>query len=130
MRIELSSRSRRRSSLTPLIDVVFLLLVFYMLVSRLVSLQTINLNAPVIESQGGTMEGAVLVRLLENGRLDLNGIPLDLNQLQNRVRDYLARNPQQPFLVRPAPSVPLQPLVDVLDRLNKAGASHITLVKQ
>jgi biopolymer transport protein ExbD len=130
MRIELISRSRRRSSLTPLIDVVFLLLVFYMLVSRLVSLQTINLNAPATESPGGSMEGTVLIRLLENGHLNLNGVPLTLNQLQNRVRDYLARDPQQPFLIRPAPSVPLQPLVDVLDRLNKAGASHITLMKQ
>ena len=86
------ARRRRRSliSLTPLIDVVFILLIFFMLASSFSTDQAIQLAMP----GAGTTEGALpgsLVRVKRDG-LDLNGEPLTLDELYLRVR-RLARAP-------------------------------------
>jgi biopolymer transport protein ExbD len=124
------ARRRRRSliSLTPLIDVVFILLIFFMLASSFSTDQAIQLAMP----GAGTTEGALpgsLVRVKRDG-LDLNGEPLTLDELYLRVR-RLARAPGgRQFLVQPDRGVPLQRLVAVLDVLEQSGAPSVSLVRK
>lgn len=127
MRFEPARSRRRLISLTPLIDVVFILLVFFMLASSFLDWRSIALNAPAGRTGSG-MEGAILVRV-GTSSLDLNGEPLDINQLGERVRTYLARDPEQSVVVRPEAGVALQRLVTVLDRLAESGGRNISLAR-
>lgn len=129
MRIEPLSPRRRPWGLTPLVDVVFLLLVFFMLVSNWQDLRSLELQAPA-EAAGAGTEGAVLVRVLKDGSLALNGLPVDLTELAVQVKANLSHTPEQPVRVRPAAAVPLQRLVDVLDRLRSSGVRHLKLVNE
>lgn len=126
MRIELSPPRRHRLGLTPLVDVVFLLVVFFMLISTFQDLRSVSLET-TSATGGGAMEGTVLVRVLDDGGLDLNGASLGLDQLEAEIRRYLDHNPEQQVLVQPQSTVSLQRLVDVLDRLRRAGVVRLTL---
>lgn len=124
------ARRRRRSliSLTPLIDVVFILLIFFMLASSFSTDQAIQLAMPAAGSTEGALPGS-LVRVKRDG-LDLNGEPLNLDELYTRAQ-RLARAPGgRQFLVQPDRGVPLQRLVAVLDVLEQSGAPSVSLVRK
>lgn len=129
MRIEPLPSRGRRWGLTPLVDVVFLLLVFFMLVSSWQDLRSLELQAPATAGVGA-IEGAVLVRVLEDGRLDLNGLRMDLTTLSVQIQAYLSHTPEQQVLVQPADTLPLQRLVDVLDQLHSVGVRNLHLIKK
>ncbi len=123
---------RRRSliGLTPLIDVVFILLLFFLLASSFLEWHTVHLTTPatqgVVVNQSG---GAVLIRIGANGALDLNGQPLLIDELSSRLQKFLEKRPDQKILVRPAKGVPLQPVVHVLDAIREAGGRNVALTR-
>lgn len=127
MHIEPLERPRRGLRLAPLVDVVFLLLVFFMLVSRLEVPRAIDVEAPA-EAGGGSLQGAVLIRLQEDGRLDVNGTGIEIDQLPGEIAPFLAKEPEPRFLVKPTHETPLRALVRALDLLKGAGAENLTLV--
>ena len=121
-------RKRGMASLTPLIDVVFILLLFFMLASNFQQWRSLTLNAPGQGSAApNNAERALLIRLSANGVLDLNGQALTLDQLDARLQPYLTRNPDQAVIVQPEVDVALQTLVAVFDRLAAVGVGQLTL---
>ena len=121
---------RRRSpvSLTVLIDVVFILLVFFMLASSFLDWRSITLAAPSAEASAAPMEGAVLVEIRPSG-LRLAGRTLSLDALEAGLRARLAEKPDQAVFVKPAAGIPLQDAVAVLDRLSAAGVTKLSLIR-
>lgn len=124
-----TARPRRRRalvSLTPLIDVVFILLVFFMLAASFLDWRTIDV-AVAGEGSGPTSpEGALLVEV-RPGELRLAGRPVGTATLVERVRARLARQPGQAVIVKPAAGASLQRMVTVLDLLNGAGVRQLSL---
>ncbi len=126
-----ASRKRRRAaiSLTPLIDVVFILLVFFMLASSFLDWRAIDLDAPARAGGGASLEGALLVELRPDG-IRLSGETVSLAGLAERAAAAVAERPEQKVLVWPSEGVPLQDTVLVLDRLTAAGVAQLSLIRQ
>ena len=121
-------RRRPLVSLTPLIDVVFILLVFFMLASSFLDWRSIDLDAPGRAGVAASLSGAMLVEVRLDG-LRLSGQPITLDALTARVDDLLNRRPEQRVLVRPMAGVSLQEVVAVLDRLSAAGVGDLSLLR-
>ncbi|CRI64104.1 Biopolymer transport protein ExbD/TolR [Thiocapsa sp. KS1] len=128
MRFESPGPRRRLIGLTPLIDVVFILLVFFMLASSLVKWRAFEMEAPASAAAGTPVIGSWLVRVRPDG-LDLNAETLAADALAARVAARIDEDPAQRILVQPSPGVGLQRLVDVLDLLRNVGATHLTLLR-
>lgn len=123
-----SRRQRTLISLTPLIDVVFILLVFFMLASSFQDWRRIELDTPARPEAGGApMEGALLVEVRPDG-LRLSAEPVSFGALVSRVGRRVAAQPEVRVLVKPAPDVVLQEMVRVLDALAAAGVTGMSLV--
>jgi biopolymer transport protein ExbD len=121
-------RRRLRISLTPLIDVVFILLVFFMLASSFLDESAFQVDAPAAKLGGESLEGAVLIELRQDG-LRLSGVRLAPAQLEARLAEHAARNPAQQVLVKPAPGVSLQDTVAILDRVLASGLSEVSFTR-
>ncbi|MGF1629115.1 MAG: ExbD/TolR family protein [Kiloniellaceae bacterium] len=121
-------RRRARISLTPLIDVVFILLVFFMLASSFLDERAIKVDAPAATLGGSSMEGALLVELQSDG-LRLAGQRLTGAQLFARLADHAARNPAQRVLIKPAQGVSLQDAVGLLDQVMASGLTQVSFVR-
>jgi biopolymer transport protein ExbD len=115
-------------SLTPLIDVVFILLVFFMLASSFLDWRAIDLDTPAQTASQTSLEGAILVEVRRDG-LRLSGRSVDRAQLASQVAERLETRPDRPVLVKPADGVVLQEAVDVLDRLTAAGVTELSLIR-
>lgn len=118
---------KRLLSLTPLIDVVFILLLFFMLASSFVEWRAIGLNVPKAERGRGPDQPSLRVRLTGDGGLYLNGDAVTLKSLGQRIQPVLRRNAEQPVAVLPESGVPLQRLVSVLDSVTAAGGRNLSL---
>lgn len=125
-RIEYPQR-RLRISLTPLIDVVFILLVFFMLASSFLDWRAIPLDAPALSVARASEEGALRVELHAPDELRFAGEVITLEQLEHRLRERLEQRPEQRVLVQAAGGVPLQRTVSVLDRIAASGVSDVAL---
>ena len=123
-----SSPRRRRAliSLTPLIDVVFILLVFFMLASSFLDWRAIELSAPAEAAAGATEQETLFVELRAEG-LWLSGEALTLDELERRLAARIGEAPEQRVVLRPEPGVSLQRAVEVLDRASKAGVTELSL---
>ncbi len=118
-------RRRRRPSLTPMIDVVFLLLVFFMLASRFGVDQVVPLPLG-----GGSTAYSGPPRLVEIGAdgLWLNGQATAPEALAADLAP-LTTDPSDTIVLRARDDTPLQDVVSVADRLRAAGYTSLVLVE-
>lgn len=117
------ARIRRRPSLTPMIDVVFLLLVFFMLAARFGADTHVMLNV------GGTQaawSGPPRLVDIAPDELRLNGQEISPDMLAQALGP-LMQSPEDTIVLR-AQDVPLQQVVTVMDLLRAAGMTRLVLV--
>ncbi|MXW39793.1 MAG: biopolymer transporter ExbD [Synechococcus sp. SB0668_bin_15] len=118
-------RSRAAVSLTPLIDVVFILLIFFMLVSNLQSTNMIDLRVSDRNSTPTQAEDRALLVTIYRDALELDGQPVSLGQL----RDQVALQPQRQVAIQSSDGVSLQRIVNLLDQLRSVGASQVSFLE-
>lgn len=110
---------RRRNSivLTSLVDVMFVLLFFFMLAASAVERRAITVGLPVAAGATSGTVGVARLDLIEAGHWTLDGAALGPAELTGRLRDSSPRQVQ----IRPYPGVPAQALVDALGTVRAAG---------
>lgn len=126
----LSSKQKHRRnviSLTPLIDVVFILLVFFMLASSFLEWRSIDLSAAEKASGSSSVDGAILIEQKIDG-LHLAGEKTNLTQISQYIRKQLNDNADQRVLLKPYPGISVQESVSIIDQLADIGVSNLSLV--
>ncbi|MEZ5756556.1 MAG: biopolymer transporter ExbD [Paracoccaceae bacterium] len=126
MRLAPVARRRRGLNLTPMIDVVFLLLVFFMLVSRFGQLDGLPLALA-----GGSAPGwsgpPRLIEVRPDG-LSLNGTARDEAALLVDLARLMPA-PDAPVVLRPREGADVQRLVAVIGLLREAGFTQILMAE-
>ena len=117
--------SRRRPSLTPMIDVVFLLLVFFMLASRFGMDTSVEL---VLAGQGGAYSGPPRLVDVYPAEIRLNGQSITLDGLADALRPLVEQS-DDIVVLRPREGADFQQTLTVVDRLTADGYAHLTLVE-
>ena len=118
-------RRRSRISLTPMIDVVFLLLVFFMLVARFGLDQAVPLR---LGTGGGDWQGPPrLVDIAPEG-LRLNGVALGPRELLTELVE-LTESGADTVVLRPVEGARLARLVEVMDLMGEAGFTNLAVIE-
>ena len=128
--IKLERRRRAsRLSLTPLIDVVFILLIFFMLESDFLRPYVMELG----QQGGGERDKSaqttpILIELHADRSVWINQGEYSMERVDNVIYDL---NPasDSPVVVAADPGVPLQRAVTVIDILQRRGLSKIALTE-
>ena len=119
---------RRRPSLTPMIDVVFLLLIFFMLVARFGVDKVIDINLPSALGQSSQYEGAPrLVEIKSGNIVSLNGTQISLDQLSSKL-SKLMPSPNALIIVRSSAEANTQDLLDVLLYLKSEKIMNVSVL--
>lgn len=121
---------RRGISLTPLIDVVFILLLFFMLTSTFNRYHSVELDAlSVAQSPAApAIEAPLLITVLGGGhyRLGSDDASMAAAALVRRVSE--ASNGQRALLVRAGQALSVQQLIGGIEELQGHGLSSLSLV--
>nr|WP_146346019.1 biopolymer transporter ExbD [Phaeobacter marinintestinus] len=108
-----------------MIDVVFLLLVFFMLAARFG--QDVVIDLPLTGASEKPYQGPPrLLTILPNG-LALNGVPTDLDGATARLEAMVAEKTDA-VILRPRDQADLQRVVTVMEHLSAAGFDTLVLV--
>ena len=128
--IQLNTISRRRRpSLTPMIDVVFLLLIFFMLVARFGVDKVIDINLPSALGQNTQYEGAPrLVEIKSGNIVSLNGSEIPLDQLSNNLSELMP-SPNALVILRSSAEANTQDLLDVLLYLKSEKITNVSVLE-
>ena len=119
MRLNLPAAPRRRLAMTSLVDVVFILLFFFMLASQQLDWRGLEVDLRTLQP-GGTPEAeaaSAVALVLEDGRLRWRGQSWEVADLVLQLR---AKGLKRLVLV-PMPGLQFQPLVSAMDALTGSG---------
>ena len=121
------SEADSEANLIPLINIVFLLLIFFMLAGRLAPPESPALD-PLRSNSPHSARAAPLVLLIDRtGQISLDGERLDEATLVERVAERRADGPSHLQIKADATLEALR-LIDLLARLRAAGAEDIDLL--
>ncbi len=127
--MDFEGRARIHSHLdiAPLIDIVFLLLVFFMLTSTFITPEAIELELPESNSAVVTESTPITVSLDQAGQLALNGERIELAQLRTALEPLLEADAESPITLKSDARSEVQQLLKVMDEIRAAGGSNIAL---
>ena len=127
------ARTRALISLVPMIDVMLILLVFFMVTSTYLNLDMIpavrqqdQAQAPVEDSQ--TSE-TVMIRLAAEGNPVIRGQPMTDRELEQFLRQTLSDKPLTQVVVLPSGAATTQSLISVMDVATRAGARRLRVIR-
>lgn len=127
LKLDSGNHRARKMSLTPLIDVVFLLLIFFMLASTFSKFTTLPL-AVASKSQSVTSpKNIVLMRIDENGAMEINGQTV-ANDDVIAALNTRAKNPESRLIIKPKPGVSVQQLVTAMDLAKRSNIKATSVV--
>lgn len=131
--MQFPSRHRQRdddASLIPLINVVFLLLVFLMIAGALAPAAPFRVDPPISDGDRAAARDGVVVLLDAGGRVALNGREIAAGDLRRALERALAANPdldRDPVLVRADRALPFARLEAALRALDDTGFLNVAL---
>ena len=127
-----SQRQRRpsvRMELSPLIDCIFQLLIFFMLSSTFLT-PAIQLTLPSATAGTSQNELEIIITLSESGDVYLNKTPTSLIALESELKRLLAKSEKKSVTIRGDENMPYSAFLDALDITKRSGAIHVNVAHQ
>jgi biopolymer transport protein ExbD len=115
--------------LTPMIDVVFLLLIFFLLTFIFAS-TSIPIHLPESETSSIKNEPEVSVMIKMDGSVSLNGTDIKMRLLYQALSDMYSGKPGKDLNLICDKGVPFGKVVEVMDIAKKAGAENISVLTE
>ena len=116
--------------LTALIDIVFLLLVYFLLTTNFLVEEGIKIKLPQARASAPQTQEVITVIVDRNGQAYLNGKPLSAGHLLDRLRSQIGKAKNALVVVRADRSVVLNRAVRVMDVAKAAGAGRLCLATE
>ena len=113
--------------IAPLIDMVFILLIFFIVTTTFVSETGLEVERPQSRASRELSEDAILVGLGPAGEVYLDGNRISLIALRSRIFRHLINNPHRAIVVVADKATSAQMIVRAMDELQLSGASQIAL---
>ncbi len=130
MRYRERSNIEEEINLSPLIDMVFILLIFFMVSATFVKDMDLEINRPKASSSTVSSSKAIRIFIDKKGDVYLDGQPVRSWVIQSRLRELLQMGISQTVLVVSDDSVPASKLIEVVDQARLAGAENVGVVTQ
>lgn len=115
-------------NLTPMIDVVFLLIIFFMVATKFSELErNIELEVPEVASAGSdrTPLKPRTVAIYDDGRIELDGQEVDLEHLGTQLAQARAADPDVTVIVRGDAQCEFQHIASAMGACRSAGVSDL-----
>jgi biopolymer transport protein ExbD len=114
-------------NVTPLVDVVLVLLVILMVASTYIVAQTLKVQLPKAHATDGTADKPSTVQLMKDGRLRWNETDVTDAQLQANVKAAVVRDPEMSLVVSADKEVQHGHVVHVMDVAKSAGVTKFAI---
>ena len=101
-------------SMSSMTDIVFLLLIFFMITSTLVTTNALKINLPNSQSEA-IKKQIISISITDDLRYFINDSPVEKSFLESRIREALSVDDEQTLVLRASKTIPLEYAVEVMD---------------
>ena len=126
-------QSLRRSSKTeginmaPLIDMVFILLIFFMVTTSFVKETGIDVQRPTASTAALKEKGNILIGIDANGHVFLERKQIDVRSIRAHIERCLAENPEGTIVIVADKASHTGVVIQVMDQCRLAGARNVSI---
>ena len=129
MKLEYTPRKQDDEiGLIPLINIVFLLLIFFMLAGSFQQTGPFEVILPDTSSLQEAGDGRLVISLGVDGALAIDDVVVDEDALLAQLTEHVSTKPDLKVQLKADASLESESLLDALDTVKKAGVSKITLL--
>lgn len=112
---------------SPLIDMVFILLIFFMVTTTFVKDMKLDLNRPSAASASQADSKIIRVYIDNTGDVYIDNQPVQIWAIQSKLRDLLRTATDKAVLVISDETIPVETLIDVVDECRMSGAKDVAV---
>jgi biopolymer transport protein ExbD len=126
-----SGKSYDDINVTPMVDLYLVLLLIFIIMTT-AGVQGIKVDLPKGSKQPAELTGpkGKAVTVNNEGKIFLDTVPVTLEELERRLSEHKAKNPDFPIVVRGDRATQYQGIMDVLEVIGRQGLSKVGLVTQ
>ena len=117
-------------NITPMLDVVFILLIFFIVTANFIKEPGLEVNRPDSETAEPTENAAILIAVGNAGEIYMDGRRIDKRQVKANVVRLLAENPQGSVVIQADEKATADTIMDVMDGAREAGVYNISLASE
>jgi len=127
MEFEERKKIHTHLNIAPLIDVVFLLLIFFMLTSHFVMQPGIKLTLPAAKTAKPEPEEDIIIFIDRDHNIYLNQMPVDLEVLPEVLSERLIESASKTVIIKSDEMVPMGLAVKIMDIAKQAEADGLVI---
>ena len=117
-------------NLTPMLDVVFIMLIFFIVTASFVKEAGIEVNRPEAATAERKERGNILVAISENGQIWINKRQVDPRAVRANIERMHAENPQGTVVIQADKNSKNGLLVQVMDAARLAGVDEVSIAAE
>lgn len=118
-----------RIDITPMLDVVFILLIFFIVTASFIRESGIDLNRPDTPQVQTEERANILIDIDGNNEIFIRGRNIDVRRVRANIERLRAENPEASVVVAAHPDSRNELLVQVMDASREAGVYNISIAQ-
>ncbi len=127
--------SRRRSeqeedseiNMTPMLDIVFIMLIFFIVTTSFVKESGIDVNRPSANTAERKERGNILIAINQNNEVWMDRRNIDIRAVRANVERFRAENPEGSVVIQADTDARTGILIQVMDQTRLAGVTNISI---
>lgn len=116
--------------MTPMLDVVFIMLIFFIVTASFVKEAGIDVNRPDAATAVNKDRASILVAISENDEIWINKRRVDVRAVQANIERLHAENPQGTVVIQADRKATTEALIKVMDASRAAGIMDVSIAAQ
>ncbi len=117
-------------NITPMLDVVFIMLIFFIVTASFVKESGIEVDRPSAVTAVVKEKGNILVAVTETGEIWINRRQVDPRAVRANIERLHAENPQGSVVIQADKNSTTEMLIHVMDASRQAGVYNVSIAAQ
>jgi biopolymer transport protein ExbD len=114
--------------LTPMLDVVFIMLIFFIVTATFVKEIGLDVNSPdKNQNVKDADKQSIVVQITNRDRIRIRNRDVDFRAVRANIERLHAENPEAPVVVQPHPDSTTETMIHVMDSARQAGVYNVSI---
>ena len=114
-------------NITPMLDIVFIMLIFFIVTTTFVRETGVTVDKPTAVTAESRPQGNILIGVDSDNQIWMNGSQIELSDVRTQVQRLRAENPEGSVILISDKGARTGTLVDVMDQVQASGVSRMAI---
>lgn len=114
-------------NMTPMLDVVFILLIFFIVTTSFVRESGVSIDRPAASTASVLPQQAITIGITDNNQIWIDQRPIDPRSVRRNIERLLSETPDSTVIIQADTYAQTGILIDVLDQTKLSGAKNIAV---